>query len=49
MRTPSTPENELCGFALFMCENAHPHTFLRNFGIAFLVPYNKDIGRITRF
>lgn len=22
---------------------------IRNFGIAFLVPYNKDIGRITRF
>jgi len=23
--------------------------FFRNFGIAFLVPYNKDFGRITRF
>lgn len=23
--------------------------FFRKFGIAFLVPYNKDIGRITRF
>lgn len=23
--------------------------FYNNFGIAFLVPYNKDIGRITRF
>lgn len=24
-------------------------TFYRNFGITFLVPYNKDFGRITRF
>lgn len=23
--------------------------FFSKFGIAFLVPYNKDIGRITRF
>lgn len=24
-------------------------SFLCNFGITFLVPYNKDFGRITRF
>mgnify|MGYP002537015785 CR=1 FL=1 len=46
MRTPSTPENELCGFALFMCENAHPHTFLRNFA-SHQIPYSMPaLGKI---
>ena len=27
----------------------HNSKYFRNFGITFLVPYNKDFGRITRF
>ena len=43
---PFPAGNDLCGFALFMCGNAHPHTFLRNFA-PYQIPYSMPaLGKI---
>ncbi len=35
--------------SMFTCFCVEFPGIFRNFGITFLVPYNKDFGRITRF
>lgn len=35
-------------FLILIIKTDNP-TFIRNFGILFLVPYTKDFGRITQF